>query len=401
MGRAANTCSAEDYEKCLLGNKTSVLRSDLSKPLDEFCEKHGALIVDLLGKTPRISKAMLSAALLSLEGQDASDARSFAGKVVEVVSTARALSKSWTTGKKTSAHMSQVVRAILQWSQSPLPVQREPSKSPRDNAPGTPTRTLPKKRLHSKTSPIQAKQLFHEVAESPPLRKLSKSEVMAQLGLVSGNEPPGSAMVAAEVEAISSTESEGMVPVAGSSTDKKPVAPSTDSSQTFWINSAIPCLMRSNNGKVEQASMKAGPHGFAIAVFEQPFEEKLTEIPNLNLVNAGTTPPLKKPASCKRTTQKRPATAMSSNASGSDENSVMADEAPTATGTMGYNFMTYPTGAVAIRETKLGKRQLFQIMNRSKSHQQLCEIMEQARQMLLAGEAAEKVKLWAKGQAAA
>lgn len=98
--RAANTCSAADYEKCILGNKTSVLRSDLSKTLEEFCEKHGGLIVDLLSRTPRISKALLTAALLSVEGQDVNDVKSFASKVVEVVSTARALSKSWTTGKK-------------------------------------------------------------------------------------------------------------------------------------------------------------------------------------------------------------------------------------------------------------------------------------------------------------
>lgn len=395
--RAANTCSAADYEKCILGNKTSVLRSDLSKTLEEFCEKHGGLIVDLLSRTPRISKALLTAALLSVEGQDVNDVKSFASKVVEVVSTARALSKSWTTGKKTGTHMSKVVKAILQWSHSPLPVHRE---SPRDSAPGTPPRSLPKKRLHGKTSPIHAKQLFHEVDDSPPVRKLSRTEVMAQLGLSSSHEPAGNAIVAAEVEAISSTDSEQMIPVAGSSTEKK-ASPSTHGTKTFWVNSAIPCLMRSCNGKVEQASMKAGPDGFAIAVFQEPFEEKVTEIPNLNLQLAKTTPVLKKPAVCKEAPQKKPAASMSASGSGSDESGAMAAEPSAAPVTMGYNFMTYPTGAVAIRETKLGKRQLFQIMNRSKSHEQLVAILEEAKQKLLAGEPAEQVKAWAKGRAAA
>ena len=64
---------------------------------------------------------------------------------------------------------------------------------------------------------------------------------------------------------------------------------------------------------------------------------------------------------------------------------------------MSYSIMTYAaTGAVAIRETKLGKRQLFQIRNLEKSHAQLKGILEKAKQKLLKGEPAEQVKLWAK-----
>eukprot|EP00438_Fugacium_kawagutii_P002729 Skav225085 [mRNA] locus=scaffold1341:52003:54420:- [translate_table: standard] len=273
-----------------------------------------------------------------------------------------------------------------------VPVQREPSKSPRDNtqAPATPTSNLPKKRLHSKTSPVQAKQLFHEVQESPPLKKLSRTEVMAQLGISSQNEPSGSAVVAAEVEDISSTEDEHMIVLPGSSTDRKPSSPSIDGSKTFWVNSAIPCLMRSINGKAEQASMKAGPDGFAIAIFQNPFEEKATEIPNLNLGSVKTPEVSKKPAAHKQVAQKRPAATVSTSGSGSDENGPMAEAAPAAPVTMGYTFMTYRTGAVAIRESKLGKRQLFQIMNREKSQQQLQAILEEAKQKLLAGEPAEQ-----------
>ena len=48
------------------------------------------------------------------------------------------------------------------------------------------------------------------------------------------------------------------------------------------------------------------------------------------------------------------------------------------------------------RETKLGKRQLFQIRNPKKSHAQLKGILEKAKQKLLKGEPVEQVKLWAK-----
>lgn len=59
--------------------------------------------------------------------------------------------------------------------------------------------------------------------------------------------------------------------------------------------------------------------------------------------------------------------------------------------------MTYAsTGAVAIRETKLGKRQLFQIRNPKKSNAQLKGILEKAKQKLLKGEPVEQVKFWAK-----
>ena len=196
MARASNTLSLADYEKVVRGNNTSVLRSDLSKPLDEFCEIHKQLVVDLLDKTPRISKTKLHQALLLLEGQNSSDALSFAGKVVDIVSAARAIGKSFVSGKKTSPAMCAVVNALLQWSRSPA--HRTPSRSPRDEAPRTPVSTpsaVPKKRLHTKTSPIQRRQLFHEVSDSPPVRKLSRNEIMAQLGLATSS--ASSAVVAA------------------------------------------------------------------------------------------------------------------------------------------------------------------------------------------------------------
>ena len=141
------TLCLSEYEKILLGNKTSVLRTDLGKSLEDFCAIHQKLVVDLLEKTPRISKTMLHAALMTLEGQDASDAKSFAGKVVEIISAARAMSKSFVSGKKTSPAMAAVVKGLLQWSGSPLPVQRTPSRSPRESAASTPVSDLPKKNV--------------------------------------------------------------------------------------------------------------------------------------------------------------------------------------------------------------------------------------------------------------
>ena len=134
---------------------------------------------------------------------DASDAKSFAGKVAEIISAARAMSKSFVSGKKTSPAMAAVVKGLLQWSRSPLPVQRTPSRSPRESAASTPVSDLPKKRLFGKTFPVHAKALFQEVPDSPvqlSVRKLSKAQVMAQLGLSASSSVPEPEPGLAEVQ---------------------------------------------------------------------------------------------------------------------------------------------------------------------------------------------------------
>ena len=400
MARASNTLSVSEYEKILLGNKTSVLRTDLGKSLEDFCAIHQKLVVDLLEKTPRISKTMLHAALMTLEGQDASDAKSFAGKVVEVVSAARAMSKSFASGKKTTPAMAAVVKVVLQWSRSSLPVQRTPSRSPRESAATTPVsdpQVVPKKRLFGKTSPVHARALFQEVPDSPvqlPVRKLSKAEVMVQLGLPASSSVPEPGL--AEVQSISSSsDGRASPPALGSSNGLAPGSRGT--SKTYWVNSKVPCLVKSIDGTTQEATMKAGPHGFGIAVFHSPSEEKETEIPNLNLLKPVVAEAMKRPAA-----KKRPASSMEpavepvvSDGSDTEEKLELPEQVE-----MNYTIMKYKTGAVAIRESKLGKRQLFQILNRGKSTKQLVAILEAAREKLLSGQAVQQVKQWAQAEAA-
>ena len=153
-----------------------------------------------------------------------------------------------------------------------------------------------------------------------------------------------------------------------------------------------------------------GDHGFAVAKFSAsggpPAEEKQTEIPNLLLQEKFVG---KRPAMG----LKRPAAALEPDKSVAPEAASMHSEESSMSGggkfdhgvaapavtpvDMGYCIMTYAaTGAVAIRETKLGKRQLFQIRNPKKSNAQLKGILEKAREKLLKGEPAEQVKDWAK-----
>ena len=67
---------------------------------------------------------------------------------------------------------------------------------------------------------------------------------------------------------------------------------------------------------------------------------------------------------------------------------------------VGYNAMTYPAGACALRETTGEKRQLFQIRSAEKTKDALWVILKEASRKLAAGEAKEDVKSWAQNKAA-
>ena len=174
------------------------------------------------------------------------------------------------------------------------------------------------------------------------------------------------------------------------------------------MDSTKPALCRKFPGHaVQVATMHPGDHGFAVAKFSafegHPAEQKQTEIPNLLLQEhfVGKRPAMrmKRPAAVLEA-DKSSASEAASGHSGSAEEKKRDHPEPAAAVApvdMGYSIMTYAsTGAVAIRETKLGKRQLFQIRNPKKSNAQLKGILKKAKQKLLKGEPVEQVKLWAK-----
>ena len=166
-GRASNTSSKQEYEKIVRANKVSVLKADLSLTLDDLACKYGGLLKDLLGKTARVSKNSLCEALVAAnEGNDPQDSKHFAGRIVEAVSAGRQLSKSMTSGKKTSVGLKIVVDALKKWSTT-----RTPSKSP-DSMPfeqASKPRTLP-------------------TSSASSSRRLTREEAAKALGLTSGVE---------------------------------------------------------------------------------------------------------------------------------------------------------------------------------------------------------------------
>ena len=115
--RASNSLSKKEYEKKVRAYKVSVLKADLSLTLDELACKHAGLLQDLLDKTARVSKTSLCEALVAAnEGNDPQDSKHFAGRSVEAVSAGRQMSKSITSGKKTSVGLKVVVDALKKWS---------------------------------------------------------------------------------------------------------------------------------------------------------------------------------------------------------------------------------------------------------------------------------------------
>ena len=162
--RASNSLSKQEYEKIVRANKVSVLKADLSLTLDELASKYSGLLKDLLDKTARVSKTSLCEALVAAnEGNDPQDSKHFAGRIVEAVSAGRQMSKSMTTGKKTSVGFK-----IVAPSRSPesMPVEKN-----FDNEPLQP-RAVPTLPTSSASSS----------------RRLTREEAAKALGLTSGVE---------------------------------------------------------------------------------------------------------------------------------------------------------------------------------------------------------------------
>ena len=66
----------------------------------------------------------------------------------------------------------------------------------------------------------------------------------------------------------------------------------------------------------------------------------------------------------------------------------------------GFTVMHYPAGAVALRATTGAKKQIFQILNRSKTQASLDDICWKAGRKIAGGEEPRDVAMWAKAQAA-
>ena len=170
-GRASNTLSKQEYEKIVTANKVSVLKADLSLTLDDLACKYGGLLKDLLDKTARVSKNSLCEALVAAnEGNDPQDSKHFAGRIVEAVSAGRQLSKSMTSGKKTSVGFKIVVDALKKWSTT-----RTPSRSP-DSMPI-------EKNFEQESKPRAVPTLPTSSASSS--RRLTREEAAKALGLTS------------------------------------------------------------------------------------------------------------------------------------------------------------------------------------------------------------------------
>ena len=272
-GRASNTLSKQEYEKIVRANKVSVLKADLSLTLDDLACKYGGLLKDLLDKTARVSKNSLCEALVAAnEGNDPQDSKHFAGRIVEAVSAGRQLSKSMTSGKKTSVGLKIVVDALKKWSTT-----RTPSRSP-DSMPI-------EKNFEQESKPRAVPTLPTSSASSS--RRLTREEAAKALGLTSGVEETA---MSYDMEAASDSPAS----VHGSSSEENTgAAPATSSAvaslaATYWVDSTKPALCRKFPGHaVQVATMHPGDHGFAVAKFSafegRPAEQKQTEIPNLLL----------------------------------------------------------------------------------------------------------------------
>ena len=387
MARASNSMSNKDYAKVIRANKVSMLKEDFSMSLDDFANKHRSLLLDLLEKTRRVSKTSLSSAMLAEDNSlDHSECRHFASRVVEAFASARTIGKSMTSGKKTGPGMKALVEGLRQ--------QRTPSRSPRSRSP-----------THAAPSSSATPSL--PTASEAPTR-LSKADAAKALGMSGYVASPAKTFHGVQVVSSCSSDAEHQEGEDNCSISKC-LLPDT---AIYWVDSHANALCRKFPGQPMQlARMTPGENGFGIAHFEAdagPAEEKQTDIPNLMFATAPSSDhkKLKRPAAA----MKRPAAAPKAAPSpeltaSSSEQEAVATEPPSAEAVgelpkQGYTVMYYKaSGAYAIRETKLGKRQLFQITSKRKTQAQLLKIINAAKEKLKAGENVAAVRDWARNEA--
>ena len=387
MARASNSMSNKDYAKVIRANKVSMLKEDFSMSLDDFANKHRSLLLDLLEKTRRVSKTSLSSAMLAEDNSlDHSECRHFASRVVEAFASARTIGKSMTSGKKTGPGMKALVEGLRQ--------QRTPSRSPRSRSP---THAAPSSR---------ATPSLPTASEAPT--RLSKADAAKALGMSGYVASPAKTFHGVQVVSSCSSDAEHQEGEDNCSISKC-LLPDT---AIYWVDSHANALCRKFPGQPMQlARMTPGENGFGIAHFEAdagPAEEKQTDIPNLMFATAPSSDhkKLKRPAAA----MKRPAAAPKAAPSpeltaSSSEQEAVATEPPSAEAVgelpkQGYTVMYYKaSGAYAIRETKLGKRQLFQITSKRKTQAQLLKIINAAKEKLKAGENVAAVRNWARNEA--
>ena len=269
--RRTNEASGKQLVKALRGNMKSVDPKEALLSLEAYCSKNEELIRDILEHTTRPTKNLFKEGLTAaFPSTRPAEVTTVANYMHETFKTLFGKARHMKDGSRHPESVAAVCRVIRQKlglaevrpstsssSRTPLPL----SDLPHD--PQTPVKPTKKRVL----------EVHSTIETSPSLPRPSGSRrsiaSMYDSGRVTGSSEVD------EVEGVTSS----------------PEATSA-SAAVYHLDMSIPALVKMTGEKREVGSMKAGPGGFALAVFANG-DERATEMPNLMLQR-------KEKAACKR-----------------------------------------------------------------------------------------------------
>ena len=402
--------------KTYRGNMQSVDPQDALLSLDAFCRKHEAFLCDLLKVTSRPTSKMLCDATAKVwPGQSPLEHKTFNNHVSEVVKVLFGKARSMTTGQRlpdSVSSMCKFIRAtILDPNVSASPGKRQLAiMDDPGNSPAKPV--LPCKRpkgrrvlkehisLSSGTGSEAPDEAHLQVAKAGPAASASSKQILPRA------EPAGNIAARYAASSSSTTALHGSI--------------------VYHVDMSVSTVWRISGGSRQQATLKPGPLGFAVATWGD--QERSTEIPNLVLEKRAQHPAKEaagkpQPAAKKKAGSKAKAKAKSKVACKKPatvlqdaQDSESAEEAPAGAPAEAPEDAVKPTerterlrkeyrsatNSVSIRaiwrddEHKEKKRQLFELRGLDAiSKEKLLELAEESCAKILEGQDEATVKSWA------
>ena len=254
--RVKNTASAGDVAKVLRGSMAS-LRDDkfASGDMNFIIEQNSETLVDLLKLTSRPTAKLVADGARLAFNCELSSGKLFGERMAAAVSHCRTKKNQMTTGKKLSASLLKVIKALGGNSQSPSPIKSPTPKF--DRLWGSGKRLL--RRVSSASSDCEVAEPTTKAAKLATPTRTSVLSLYGASSSSTGHEPSGVVLI--DDSDGEATSAAGVSGAAGADKATKFVV-------REYLDKGKPCMMRCyNDGSCEESNMTPGPNGFGMSQF--------------------------------------------------------------------------------------------------------------------------------------
>ena len=408
FSRAKCTVTPQELATVLKGSMAGLDSSKYLKvDLDAVVEEFESLMLLVLKVTHRPTASILAkAASLAFEIEP-QEAQAFGQRLGAAFGYCKQKGKSFSSGKKLTEPVRRVVNAL-----AGTKVGGSEAKVPEGVGP-----SLPLARSSCSSSSSMPSIVVDDAAPGTSttkwVTKASKEEILQLYGMQSRTmcKTYTSSSNAVLVDLLSSQETdvekEALQKASAQEASTKvvaAVAPCKDFVQ--YLDTRARALVRVKGGEVvASAVMRPGPEGFAQGFFPGEHDGYNTELPNV-LLQGPSANSKKRPAAAAALTRPASHKAKALLASCVEEAQEEEEEkgeagpsAPLQVVKLQYSKLYYKaTGAWAVRQKFMSKKQVFQIVSKHRSKAELESIVDEAINRLQAGAAEEVVKAWAKSK---